>query len=51
MHRTKDITHDFGLMDYLFNGIIPGNPDELARILKLVKKYRAHGGELQRKLP
>ena len=51
MHGATDITYDFGLLDYLFDGVTPGNPEELHRIQKLATQYRAHGAELQRKLP
>ena len=51
LHGATDITHDFGLLDYLFDGTIPGNPEEYARIQKLATMFRAYGAELQRKLP
>ena len=41
-----DVMEDFGLIDYLFAGFRPGNPEEDDRIRKAATVYRAHGKEL-----
>ena len=42
-----DVMEDFGLINYLFAGYMPGNPEEENRIRKAASVYRAHGKELQ----
>lgn len=51
LHGCEDILHDFGLTDYLFNGVLPATEGERGRIQRLAADYRARGGELQRRLP
>ena len=46
-----DVTQDWPLMDYLWMGHLPGDPDEADRLIKLGETYRAHGDELQVLLP
>jgi hypothetical protein len=38
-------------MAYLFQGQLPAQEEEVDRILTLAEDYRAHGNELQRRLP
>lgn len=47
----EDIMWDFGVMEYLFCGTLPESLDERERILKVSADYRAHGNDLQRKVP
>jgi hypothetical protein len=42
-HGCEDILWDFGLVEYLFIGTLPENPDERDRILALAPDYRAKG--------
>jgi len=36
-----------GLIDYLFRGVLPDQEEEAARVLKLARRYRARGCELE----
>ena len=47
----EDIMWDFGVIEYLFLGTLPESPEERDRILNTAKNYRAHGNDLQRRLP
>lgn len=51
LHGCPDVSLDFGLIDYLFRGVLPAQPEEVDRITKVAQEYRAHGNELQRRLP
>ena len=44
LYGPKDITQDFGLIDYLWTGHLPENPDEGDRIRQLSEVYRAGTG-------
>ena len=48
LYGCEDVTMDFGLIDYLFDGTLPANPQESERITKLAgqDQYRTHGTEL-----
>ena len=46
-----DVTQDWPLMDYLWTGTLPQDPDECDRLVKLGESYRAHGDEVQVLLP
>ncbi len=47
LHGAEDITQDWPLMDHLWTGWLPGDPDEADRITSLARLFRAHGHELQ----
>ena len=47
----EDILWDFGMMEYLFCGTLPDSPEERDRIRTVSDNYRAHGNDLQRRLP
>ena len=42
---------DFALIDHLWAGYEPEDPDELERVRRLAGVYRAHGSELQVRAP
>ena len=42
-----DVTQDLGLIDYLFRGVLPEQEGEAARVIKLARRYRARGAELE----
>ena len=46
-----DITHDWPLMDHLWTGWLPENPDEANRLEVLAGHYQASGDELQVRMP
>ena len=46
-----DVTQDWPLMDYLWTGALPQDPDECDRLVKLGESYCAHEDELQVLLP
>ena len=46
-----DVMKDWALMDYLWTGALPQDPDECDRLVKLGESYRAHEDELQVLLP
>ena len=46
-----DVTQDWPLMDYLWAGALPQDPDECDRLVKLGETYRAQDDELQVLLP
>ena len=46
-----DITQDWPLIDHLWTGWLPQDPVEADRLQRLAVHYRAHGEELQVKLP
>jgi len=50
LHGFADITQDLGLMDYLWLGTLPDQPEEAARVRRVAMRYRASGHELQTKI-
>ena len=47
MHGVPDVTQDFALIDHLWVGYEPEDPDERERITRLAEYYRAQASELQ----
>ena len=47
LHGSPDVTQDFALIDHLWMGYEPEDPDERDRVLRLAQVYRAEGHELQ----
>ena len=50
-HGFADVTHDFGLMDYLFTNRLPAIAYEQDRITREAQYYTTRGEDLLRKLP
>jgi Integrase zinc binding domain len=50
LHGADDITQDWPLMDHLWTGWLPGDPDEADRITSIARQFRANGNELQVRL-
>ena len=51
MFGFEDVTHDFGLTDYLWTGVLPNQPEEITRVKATAMSFRAMGRELQQHLP
>ena len=51
LHGAPDVTQDWPLIDHLWTGWLPQDPDEADRLEHLARYYRAQGDELQVKLP
>ena len=51
LHGLPDLTLDFALVDHLWAGYEPEDPDKLERVRCLAGVYRAHGSELQVRAP